>query len=108
MEDWLRKKYEGFVSRVVRVLKEDLKLPNHLAGHKRLYLQLCFKNISDLLAVRRDIIPLALENAKKRDAVDAYAEVVMISEAQLGMEMEGERGAWKDTIPFFAACSCAL
>ncbi|KAG5221120.1 DNA polymerase epsilon catalytic [Salix suchowensis] len=56
--------------------KEDLKLPNHLMGHKRLYLQLVFRNVSDLLGVRRDIMPLALENSAKRDAVDVYAEVI--------------------------------
>lgn len=76
VEEWLNKKYEGLICRIVRDKKEDLKLPNHLMGHRRLYLQLCFRNISDLLAVRRDIVPLALANGAKRDAVDAYAEVI--------------------------------
>ncbi|KAF8901150.1 hypothetical protein CPB84DRAFT_1815239 [Gymnopilus junonius] len=76
IEEWLKKKYEGLICRVVRSKKEDLKLPNHLMGHNRLYLQLCFRNISDLLTVRRDIVPLALANSAKRDAVDAYAEVI--------------------------------
>jgi DNA polymerase epsilon subunit 1 len=34
------------------------------------------RNVQDLLAVRKDLLPLALENAKKRNAVDAYAEVM--------------------------------
>lgn len=81
VEEWLMKKYEGLICRIVRERKEDLKLPNHLLGHKRLYLQLCFHNVSDLLAVRREIVPLALENGAKLSAVDAYAEVINMTEA---------------------------
>ncbi|KAG8738813.1 DNA polymerase epsilon catalytic subunit [Ceratobasidium sp. 414] len=76
VEEWLMKKYEGVILRINRVKKEDLKLPNHLLGYQRLYLQLQFANVSDLLAVRREIMPLALANAAKVSAVDAYAEVV--------------------------------
>ncbi|CAE6420593.1 unnamed protein product [Rhizoctonia solani] len=76
VEEWLMKKYEGVILRINRVKKEDLKMPNHLLGHLRLYLQLQFANVSDLLAVRREIMPLALTNAAKLSAVDAYAEVV--------------------------------
>ena len=76
IEEYLTKKYEGLISRITRERKEDLKLPNHLMGHRRLYLQLCFRNVSDLLTVRRDVMPLALANGKKRDGVDAYAEVI--------------------------------
>lgn len=88
VEEWLRKKYEGLICRIAREKKEDLKLPNHLLGHKRLYLQLCFRNVSDLLAVRREIVPLALANGAKLDAVDAYAEVVNMSEAGMHVEVE--------------------
>lgn len=89
------KKYEGVLLRVTRERKEDLKLPNHLMGHRRLYIQLSFRNVSDLLSVRRDIVPLALENSAKRDAVDAYAEVVSATAsgaASMDIELEGELG----------------
>ncbi|TFY82896.1 hypothetical protein EWM64_g1117 [Hericium alpestre] len=76
IEEWLIKRYEGVICRIVRERKEDLKMPNHLLGHRKLHLQLCFRNVSDLLTVRRDIMPLALANSAKRSAVDAYAEVV--------------------------------
>ncbi|KAF7327720.1 DNA polymerase epsilon catalytic subunit [Mycena kentingensis (nom. inval.)] len=89
IEEWLVKKYEGLVVRVTREWKEDLQLPNHLMGHRRLYLQLSFRNVSDLLAVRREIVPLALANSAKRDAVDAYAEVVSAS-ATASMEIDFE------------------
>lgn len=80
--------------RIVRIKKEDLKMvralairqlrhvnnpalkPNHLLGYRRLFLQLRFKNITNLLSVRRDLLPLALKNSQKMDAIDAYAEVV--------------------------------
>ena len=88
-EEWLHKRYEGLICRIVREKKEDLKLPNHLMGHKRQYLQLCFRNISDLLTVRRDIVPLALANSSKRDAVDAYADVIRAT-ADANMEIEFE------------------
>ena len=98
VEEWLKKTYEGMVVRIVRQYKEDLKLPNHLMGHRRLYLQLCFRNISDLLTVRRDIMPLALSNGAKRDAVDAYAEVLNAASgnggASIDIEMEGD--AWSE------------
>ncbi|KAL0581436.1 DNA polymerase epsilon catalytic subunit [Marasmius crinis-equi] len=95
IEEWLHKKYEGLIVRISRERKEDLKLPNHLMGHRRLYLQLCFRNITDLLTVRRDIMPLALANSAKRDAVDAYAEVVNASSGGAGMDIAiDEEGAW--------------
>ncbi|TFK70233.1 DUF1744-domain-containing protein [Pluteus cervinus] len=91
IEEYLLKKYEGKVYRVTRQKKEDLKLPNHLMGHQRLYLRLCFRNISDLLFVRRDILPLALANSAKRDAVDVYAEVVnATANADMDIEMADE------------------
>ncbi|KAI0946543.1 hypothetical protein AcW1_009982 [Taiwanofungus camphoratus] len=91
IEEWLMKRYEAHICRITRERKEDLQLPNHLLGHRRLYLQLHFRNVSDLLAVRRDIMPLALANSAKLDAVDAYAEVVnAAANASVFIEAEGE------------------
>ncbi|KAL4246754.1 DNA polymerase epsilon catalytic subunit [Abortiporus biennis] len=94
IEEWLLKKYEGVICRITRERKEDLDMPNHLMGHRRLYLQLHFRNVSDLLSVRRDIMPLALANSAKLDAVDAYAEVVnATADAGMSIEMDNEWGA---------------
>lgn len=91
IEEWLMKKYEGLICRITRERKEDLQLPNHLMGHRRLYLQLHFRNVSDLLTVRRDLMPLALANSAKLDAVDAYAEVVnSAATATTSIEIETE------------------
>ncbi|KAF9073524.1 hypothetical protein BDP27DRAFT_1417011 [Rhodocollybia butyracea] len=95
VEEWLNKKFEGLICRIVRDRKEDLKLPNHLMGHRRLYLQLCFRNVSDLLNVRRELLPLALANGAKRDAVDAYAEVVSATSAGLAsMDIAFDDEGW--------------
>jgi DNA polymerase epsilon subunit 1 len=99
IEEYLNRKYEGIICRIVRERKEDLKLPNHLMGHRRLYLQLCFRNVTDLLTVRRDLMPLALANSAKRDAVDAYAEVVNATSSgrpnvNIGIEEEAEWAAF--------------
>ncbi|TFK86426.1 DUF1744-domain-containing protein [Polyporus arcularius HHB13444] len=94
IEEWLMKKYEGIICRITRERKEDLQMPNHLMGHRRLFLQLHFRNVSDLLNVRREIMPLALANSSKLDAVDAYAEVVnATSAAATNIELEGEWAA---------------
>ncbi|KAG6890040.1 hypothetical protein C0995_012497 [Termitomyces sp. Mi166 len=95
IEEWLNKKYEGLIYRITRERKEDLKLPNHLMGHRRLYLRLHFRNVSDLLAVRRDLLPLALANSAKRDAVDAYAEVISAT-AGTSMAIEIDEDAWTE------------
>ncbi|KAI0826611.1 DUF1744-domain-containing protein [Trametes gibbosa] len=94
IEEWLMKRYEGAICRITRERKEDLQMPNHLMGHRRLYLQLHFRNVSDLLTVRRDLMPLALANSAKLDAVDAYAEVVnATAAAATNIELEGEWAA---------------
>ncbi|OSD08022.1 DUF1744-domain-containing protein [Trametes coccinea BRFM310] len=97
IEEWLMKRYEGIICRITRERKEDLQMPNHLMGHRRLYLQLHFRNVSDLLTVRRDIMPLALANSAKLDAVDAYAEVVNATAvAATNIELESEWAAGVD------------
>lgn len=91
IEEWLMKRFEGIILRITRERKEDLKMPNHLLGLKRLYLQLHFRNVSDLLTVRRDVMPLALANSAKLDAVDAYAEVVnAAASASVSIEIPDE------------------
>lgn len=65
-------------------------------GHRRLFLQLHFRNVSDLLTVRRDIMPLALANSARRDAVDAYAEVINSTAAGATVDIEIEGDEWTD------------
>jgi DNA polymerase epsilon subunit 1 len=75
-EEWLKRAPGGGVVKSVRrVEKEDLKMPNHLLGYRRTFLELRFLNVNDLLAARRDIIPIAEKNKKQMNAMDTYAEV---------------------------------
>ena len=55
-----------------------------------------FRNVGDLLAIRKDIMPLALANSAKITAVDAYAEVVHAEAASKNAYFDGdnETMAW--------------
>ena len=75
VEEWCRRKFEGLVKGVKRIEKEDLQMPNHLLGYRRLFLQLSFTNVGNLLAVRKAIMPIAEKNRGSMSAMDTYAEV---------------------------------
>ena len=75
VEEWCRRKFEGLVKGVTRIEKEDLQMPNHLLGYRRILLQLVFENVSDLLGVRKAILPIAEKNKSGMNAMDTYAEV---------------------------------
>ncbi|KUI71977.1 DNA polymerase epsilon catalytic subunit A [Cytospora mali] len=76
VEEWCKRvPGGGVVKSVKRVEKEDLNMPNHLLGYRRTFLELRFANVTNLLAARRDIMPIAEKNKKGMDAMDAYAEV---------------------------------
>ncbi|GAA5880821.1 hypothetical protein JCM16303_005131 [Sporobolomyces ruberrimus] len=92
VEEWLMRKYEDFITKLKRVRKEDLKLPNHLLGYRREYIAIYFRNQNDLFSVRREILPLATKNRERLDAVDTYAEVVASEGnfANLGMDYDME------------------
>jgi DNA polymerase epsilon subunit 1 len=75
VEEWCRRMFEGLIKKVTRVEKEDLKLPNHLLGHRRTFLQLDFANVSHLLEVRRTLLPLAEKNKKNVNEMDTYVEI---------------------------------
>ncbi|KAH8548277.1 hypothetical protein BGW37DRAFT_507320 [Umbelopsis sp. PMI_123] len=76
VEEYLRRRFENVIEKINRVRKEDLKQPNHLLGRKRTYLQLIFRNVTDLLSVRKIILPTVKKNQKNLDAIDTYADIV--------------------------------
>jgi DNA polymerase epsilon subunit 1 len=84
VEEWVRRGFEGSVKGVERVHKEDLKMPNHLLGYRRTFLRLNFANVSDLLAVRKAVFPVAEKNRTKVGAMDTYAEV---ASANAGLDL---------------------
>ncbi|KAF8859269.1 DUF1744-domain-containing protein [Acephala macrosclerotiorum] len=75
-EEWLKRVPGGGVVKSLRkVEKEDLQMPNHLLGYRRTFFELRFNNVWELLAARRDIMPIAEKNKKNMNAMDTYAEV---------------------------------
>ncbi|KAI9690075.1 MAG: DNA polymerase epsilon catalytic subunit [Bogoriella megaspora] len=84
VEEWCRRQFEGLIKNVTRMEKEDLQMPNHLLGYRRTFLKLSFANVNDLLAVRKQIAPIAEKNKKSMNAMDTYAEV---ASANAGMDI---------------------
>lgn len=75
-EEWLKRAPGGgVIKNLKKVEKEDLQMPNHLLGYRRTFFECRFRNINDLLAARRDIMPVAEKNKKNMNAMDTYAEV---------------------------------
>lgn len=75
VEEWCRRSFEDMIKKFARLEKEDLNLPNHLLGYRKTYIKLSFANVSNLLEVRRTILPLAEKNKKNESAMDAYVEM---------------------------------
>ncbi|KAJ9368773.1 hypothetical protein DTO282E5_6508 [Paecilomyces variotii] len=75
VEEWCKRMFEGLIKKVNRVDKEDLQMPNHLLGYRRTFLQLSFANVSNLLEVRKTLLPIAEKNKKNVNAMDTYAEM---------------------------------
>lgn len=75
VEEWCRRTFEGMIKKFKRLEKEDLNLPNHLLGYRKTYIKLSFANVSNLLEVRRTLLPLAEKNKKNESAMDAYVEM---------------------------------
>ncbi|KAI8635918.1 hypothetical protein BD408DRAFT_448821 [Parasitella parasitica] len=76
VEDYLHRKFEDVIEKMKRVKKEDLKQPNHLIGNTRSYIQLYFRNQSDLFSVRKVLLLIAKKNQEKINTLDSYAEVI--------------------------------
>lgn len=59
----LERKFEGLVSKISAVDREDLEMPNHLAGHKRRLILLTFRSSEELMKVRSQLRPIVEKNA---------------------------------------------
>ncbi|CAI5755607.1 unnamed protein product [Candida verbasci] len=73
VEEWLKKFLESCnVKQFSRVVKEDLKLPNHLLGLQKTLIKLSFHNIQDLLQARRLLNPIIKDNQLKKETRNIY------------------------------------
>lgn len=68
----LERRFEGVVTAVNRVPKEDLQMANHLCGHQAVFLQLKFRSVQHLMDVRRDLLPIVERNTKRLATAAAY------------------------------------
>ncbi|KAJ1731895.1 DNA polymerase epsilon catalytic subunit [Coemansia biformis] len=71
VEEWMVRKFDR-VDSVETVQREDLRMANHLTGGKRQQVKLVFRNVQDLLAVRRELQPMVRRNERRSGIVSAY------------------------------------
>lgn len=72
VEAYLRRRYEGHISDIEIVEKEDLDLKNHLSGMCRTYLKVSFDTVQDLTHVKSDLLPVVERNQAKLEASEAF------------------------------------
>ncbi|KAJ2559538.1 DNA polymerase epsilon catalytic subunit [Coemansia sp. RSA 1933] len=70
--EWLVRRFDRLVDDVETVEKEDLGMANHLTGCKRKLVKIVFRNVQDLLSVRRELQPIIKRNGKRSDLMNAY------------------------------------
>ncbi|ODV64406.1 DNA polymerase epsilon catalytic subunit [Ascoidea rubescens DSM 1968] len=75
VEEFLTKKLEGLLKKILKISKEDLKLTNHLIGIQRSYLKISFHNVSDLIEARRIINQILASNKKTNKMKDIYQSI---------------------------------
>jgi len=63
---YLNKTYEKEIVNIAVVAKEDLEMVNHLSGKTNKFLKLSFRNVSDLMSVRLELMPLIRKNQDQR------------------------------------------
>lgn len=100
---YLSKKFQGKVSKLEILPKEDLDLvslicfksvriwfqlcgqkkqppaflqPNHLVGLKRNYIKLSFNTVDDLIKVKREISPAVRKNREREQSNDEYTSML--------------------------------
>ena len=59
---YLNKNFSDHVESLDIVEKEDLNLVNHLSGKTQKFVKLSFRNVTELLKVRADLLPIVKKN----------------------------------------------
>ena len=67
-----QRKFENTLANITIVEKEDLDMPNHLSGLKAKYLKFSFRNVSDLIQVKQELLPIIHANQSRMAAESAY------------------------------------
>ena len=120
---YLAKRFEGQLSSVTEVHKEDLGMLNHLSGKQGVFLQLKFRTVAHLMDVRKHILPLVERNAERAARPDATADTatadvqenfVDIREydvpyyVRVSIDLEVRVGCWYNVIPENGNCKLTL
>ncbi|XP_027018753.2 DNA polymerase epsilon catalytic subunit A [Tachysurus fulvidraco] len=87
---FLSKKFQGKISKLETIPKEDLDLHNHLVGLKRTYIKLSFNTVDDLVKVKREISPAVRKNREREKSNDTYTS--MLSSALVGGSVTTDDG----------------
>ena len=74
-QQFISRQFEGKISTIDIVEKNDLDMVNHLAGIKLKLLKLNFRNISNLVSVRNSLRPIVQKN-KTKEKILYYTELL--------------------------------
>ncbi|XP_065196318.1 DNA polymerase epsilon catalytic subunit A-like [Sycon ciliatum] len=81
---YLSKKYSGSLARIELVEKEDLDLHNHLVGLKGRYLKLLFRNVNNLMKVRREVQPAVRKNKEREKSQKLFEDYSLLTGVEHG------------------------
>lgn len=68
------RRLESVISSITMVEKEDLDMRNHLSGKQAKYLKLSFRNISDLMDAKLELLKRVSRNQRNMKATEAYLD----------------------------------
>ncbi|KAI8325970.1 DUF1744-domain-containing protein [Martensiomyces pterosporus] len=74
LEEWLVRKFDRLVDSVCTVEREDLRMANHLTGRRRKLVKIVFRNVQDLMAVRKELQPMIKRNENRSQLMSAYMD----------------------------------
>ncbi|KAL6523491.1 hypothetical protein OROGR_017094 [Orobanche gracilis] len=75
VDAYLRRQYEGQLSDIQIVEKDDLDLKNHLSGLRKSYLKISFDTVQQLMQVKNDLMHVVERNQEKFNASEAYESI---------------------------------
>ena len=74
VDELLRRRFEAEILDIELVTMEDLDLKNHLSGLRKTLLKVSFRLVTDLMAVKRELLPIVEKNQSKAGATDVYSD----------------------------------
>ncbi|KAI8922694.1 hypothetical protein BC831DRAFT_404638 [Entophlyctis helioformis] len=91
VEEHLKRKFRRTLVSVVKMIKDDLELPNHIAEQKRTLLKLSFWNVQQLQTVKSALTPLIDRNQSAHSSQQSF-EPYAAAGSGTGYRRVGEEG----------------